>query len=514
MTSRARWSLASFAAFSLSLPLTAACSSDVVTDDGMAGTGAGATGGTAGTGGTASGGTAGAASGGAAGTATAGSSGSGGGSSGTTGAGGGSAGTNSSGAGGTGDGAAGTGGSMAGNGAGGSSGSGGAGAGSGGAAGTGTAGTGTAGTGGSTPEWPPLDCGPIGHAEENQGPPANRVNYVILGDGYTASQVDTVLMEHIDYAMEKRFSSVIGQPYLRYRKFVNICVLKIESPGGICGNSALDCCGDDGSRLANCNRNAANQAIEENLPETFEVDWKAVVLNGDSWWNTGSDLMLWSGGHGDAHGAALHEGGHGFHQLADEYGGSGTDTREYGEVNSTASPLSASNPKWGEWVGFSQSPGTGEQDFFESSRYNDNGQYRPSDNSMMNMLFGDNEDTAFNSVSREKMIMDIWRVCEPVDSAEPPAGAVSNPATLTVNVIDPMVINVDWSVDGNVVAPNGGTVFNVAGAGLTSGSHTITARAYDNADETLVRYRDGGNSYGRMNWSRSQQEVTWQVTIP
>ena len=30
--------------------------------------------------------------------------------------------------------------------------------------------------------------------------------------------------------------------------------------------------------------------------------------------------MLWSGGNADAPGAALHEGGHGFHQLADEYG--------------------------------------------------------------------------------------------------------------------------------------------------------------------------------------------------
>jgi hypothetical protein len=513
MTSRARWSLTSFAALSLAIPLTAACSADVVTDDGMAGVGGtGATAGTSGSGGKATGGTAGATSGGSGGTTTAGSGGTGGGSSGTTGVGGGSSGTggSASGAGGTGVGAAGAGGTVAGASG---TGNGGTGAGTGGAAGS--AGTATAGTGGgTTPEWPPLDCGPIGHAEENAGPPGNRVNYVILGDGYTASEVDTVLMEHIDYAMEKRFSSVIGQPYLRYRKFVNICVLKIESPGSICGNSALDCCGDDGSRLANCNRNAANQAIEENLPESFEVDWKAVVLNGDSWWNTGSDLMLWSGGHQDAHGAALHEGGHGFHQLADEYTSNANDTREYGEVNSTASPLSASNPKWGEWVGFMQSPGTGEQDFFEGSRYATSGQYRPSDNSMMNMLFGDDEDTSFNSVSREKMVMDVWRACVPVDSTVPPEGAVSNPATLTVNVIDPMVINVDWSVDGTVVAPNGGTVFNVAGAGLAAGTHTITARAYDNADETLVRYRDGGNSYGRMNWSRSEQEVSWEVTIP
>ena len=33
----------------------------------------------------------------------------------------------------------------------------------------------------------PLDCGPNGYVVENHGPPANRVNYIILGDGYTTA---------------------------------------------------------------------------------------------------------------------------------------------------------------------------------------------------------------------------------------------------------------------------------------------------------------------------------------
>ena len=55
------------------------------------------------------------------------------------------------------------------------------------------------------------------------------------------------------------------------------------------------------------------------MPASFEIDWKSVVLNNERWWNTGATVMLWSGGNKDAAGAALHEGGHGFHQLADEY---------------------------------------------------------------------------------------------------------------------------------------------------------------------------------------------------
>jgi hypothetical protein len=131
----------------------------------------------------------------------------------------------------------------------------------------------------------------------------------------------------------------------------------------------------------------------------------------------------------------------------------------------------------------------------------------------MNSLFGNNVNTSFNSVSREKMVMDIWRSCVPVDSAVPPAGAVSNPTMLQVNVIDPAVIDVDWSVDGTVAAAKGGPTFMVAGRGLTSGTHMISAKAYDNANTDLVR-QTTGTAYGRMNWARSVQTVTWTVTIP
>jgi hypothetical protein len=131
---------------------------------------------------------------------------------------------------------------------------------------------------------------------------------------------------------------------------------------------------------------------------------------------------------------------------------------------------------------------------------------------MMNSLFGNLPNTSFNAVSREKIIMDIWRLVTPVDSADPPAGSVTNPTALTVNVIDPAVINVDWSVDGSVVAPNGGVTFDIAGAMLSPGAHTIAARAYDNAGDDLVRHRSGG-IYNRQYWSRSEQTVTWTVTL-
>jgi hypothetical protein len=361
----------------------------------------------------------------------------------------------------------------------------------------------------------PLDCGAMGVAIENSGPPKNRVNYVIVGDGYTQAQLETTFMSHIQTAMKKRFSEVIGQPYGRYRKFVNICAIKLPSANGPIGSgaTALDCSGDDQSRLANCNTSKVNAAIMANVPASFEVDWKAVVLNNERWWNTGATIMLWSGGNKDAAGAALHEGGHGFHQLADEYTGSESNcAREFNEVNSTADPMKTAG-KWDLWLGYDQAGATGMQTTVAGSRYCSSGQYRPTSNSMMNQLFGDKPNTSYNSVSREKMIMDIWRVVTPIDESTPPAGKLDAPVMLTVRVIDPAVVHVDWSVDGKVVKENGGEAFDLAAQGLGTGSHMITAKAYDTAGMDLVRYTTG-TQYGRMNWARSQQSVNWTIEVP
>jgi hypothetical protein len=375
---------------------------------------------------------------------------------------------------------------------------------------------GSSGSAGAAPSGPltPLDCGMNGVAIENAGPPKNRVNYVIIGDGYTTAQQE-LFVQHVQTAMKKRFSEVIGQPYGRYRKFVNICAIKLVSQSGPIGSgsTALECSGDDQSRLARCNTSKANMAIMSNVPASFEVDWKAVVLNNERWWNTGATLMLWSGANKDAAGAALHEGGHGFHQLADEYNGSDSNcSREFGEVNVTADSMMTAG-KWDKWLGYDQAGATGVQGAVVGARYCMSGQYRPSQNSMMNSLFGDRPNTAYNPVSREKMIMDIWRAVTPVDSTSPAAGALSAPGMLEVKVIDPEVVNVDWSIDDQVVAADGGQTFDLAARNLPSGKHTITAKAYDNAGMDLVRYTSG-TQYGRMNWARSQQTVTWTIEVP
>ena len=93
-------------------------------------------------------------------------------------------------------------------------------------------------------------------------------------------------------------------------------------------------------------------------------------------------------------------------------------------------------------------------------------------------------DTAFNAVSREQIVMSIWKKVKPIDSTEPPAGAVSSPGVLEVNVVDPAVISVDWTIDRTTRA-NGGTTFDTSTLG--AGSHTVSAKAYDNTAGNFPR---------------------------
>jgi hypothetical protein len=388
---------------------------------------------------------------------------------------------------------------------------------------------------------PPLDCGKDGWAVESHGNPKNRVNYLILADGYTAETVETTLKTHIEAALARRFEHESGEPYGRYRNFVNICVMKAISQTDGIGNgpTAFDG-GNGGDRLAAVNETKVNAYIKANVPATFEVDWKAVVLNQNKWENTGSYLMLWSGAGDDAAGAALHEGGHGFHQLADEYGSQtgcqkqvascGASGNAEAEVNS-AGNCTTTDGKWDLWLGTTQKGlkvpdkgATGVQGTWEGSRYVGTGQYRPSCNSMMNSLFGGADltkiplDTSFNSVSREQIIFSIWRAVKPIDSVEPPEGDANDPAALVVNVVDPAVISVDWTIDG-VTTVNGGT--SLSTAALAAGTHLISAKAYDNASTDLVKLRTSvcpgavrGNYCHATAWKNSIQTVSWTVTKP
>lgn len=386
----------------------------------------------------------------------------------------------------------------------------------GGSAGSGTgggAGTGGSGLGGGGPIDYELDCGADGIVLEGHGPPANRINYTIVGDGYNAADLETVYPMHLQEMLNGhgtagqngyvagRFAAE-SEPYKTYRNFINICALKTvsvdsgitEGDGegwgvGCTGapNTAFDGCGNDSSRLGYITNDKVYAAVDSMMPAATETDWVAVVMNDSEWWNSGGIPMVWSGGHGDAALAASHEGGHGFFHLGDEYGDCGG-----GRINTAGS--ADSGGKWNHWVGFDQTPGTGEQGAFECEG---SGNYRPSDASVMNSLW---ESAWLNAISLEQAVRDIYEIVDPIDSSTP--ANTTTPMVLEVKVVDPAVIAVDWTVDGSPA----GTGATFDATTLASGTHEVVARAHDDTPWVPM-----DTPHGR---EELEQTVEWTITVP
>jgi hypothetical protein len=357
-----------------------------------------------------------------------------------------------------------------------------------------------------TPGDPPqnayqLDCGDSAIVLESAGDPKNRVNYVIAGDGYTEAELETTYVEHLREMLRVRFQPAL-EPYARYRKFVNICALKVASPrsgiGTARGDSAFGGYGNDETRLGYIDDAKVRAAITRLLPSAIEVDWTSVVLHSNRWWNAGGRFMVWSGAHKDAGLAAQHEGGHSFQILADEYGGnctfSGDEARM--RINVTKDRTDTAG-KWSMWLDFDQSPGTGIQDVFEGAQYCDRGAFRPSEESVMNMLW---DSSYFNAISLENAVRLIYDVVDPIDDATP--ADTTTPGVFTVDVVDPAVIKLDWYVDGTLQTEAGGRALDVAALRLGAGSHTIRAHAYDDTP------------WVRGDRAELEQSVTWTVQVP
>src|SRR4051794_5535183 len=64
------------------------------------------------------------------------------------------------------------------------------------------------------------------------GPPANRFNLVIAGDGYTEAEQDK-FMQQVDKPLNIMWSI---EPYKSYRNYINVYAIKIIS-----GQSGIDC---------------------------------------------------------------------------------------------------------------------------------------------------------------------------------------------------------------------------------------------------------------------------------
>lgn len=348
----------------------------------------------------------------------------------------------------------------------------------------------------------------------NNGPSSNRVDVVFLGDGYTASDIAAgVYDEHVNNYIDYMFADTLNSdPFYRYRNFFNIHAIEVVSsesgadvpPQGIFRNTALDAryYGDGQTeRLLTINTSKANTARSIALTGApFTAEMQFATVNDTKYGGSGGAYAVFAGGNSFASEVALHEIAHSFSNLADEYGGnSETYTgSEPSEVNVTKN---SSGAKWSHWLGYVQ-PGVGTIGAYEGGKYYDHGIYRPSPNSKMRSLLN-----PFDAVSREKIILDIYKRVNPFDSWSSNSIPLTNPSELAVDLVDDEIISVEWFVNNVLIPEATGTTFAPSDFGFGPGQYTVKARGYDPTAFDPV------NGWVRKNQSELEQFVSWSVTL-
>lgn len=277
---------------------------------------------------------------------------------------------------------------------------------------------------------------------------ANRINIVFVGDGYTTAEL-AQYKKDVDSNIAILSSGEPFKEYLTYFNFHRVDVVSkqsgvSEAVKGVDRNSALGmsyyCSGIQ--RLLCINASKAAKAAA-NAPA---VDTIFALANSDVYGGAGyrsPAISTLAARNPAATELALHEFGHSFALLGDEYEyqGTGSGCASMPNVASDSSEkLKASQTKWYRWLDLPN------VDTYKGSCYSLNF-YRPTQNSKMRSL-----GRPFEEVNAEQMVLSIYRRVHPVDSSTP-EGTLKGNQVISVVPMRPSGhrLSIVWNVDGNAV---------------------------------------------------------------
>jgi hypothetical protein len=344
----------------------------------------------------------------------------------------------------------------------------------------------------------------------NNGDPANRVDIAIVGDGYTAAEMGKYKTD-VQNFLQGFFAE---QPFQEYQKYFN--AYRVDVISNQSGqdhpeiNSFKDTAFDGGyncggiQRLICVDVSKVNAALSRSLAPS-QYDLKIVIVNDSEYGGSGGSVAVAST-NGAVVELVLHETGHSFGLLADEYGGppppSCNNTVEPSNANSTKQ-TDRTLIKWAAWIAPSTPlpttsttpavPGA-----YQGASYCDAGLYRPTYNSKMRSL-----GVPYEQINVEQITKRIYNLVSPLDSYSPTAASLTlaQGQTQAFGVSTPLplthLLNISWTVDGQTLAA--GTTFNLDTNSLSVGQHTVAVSISD--PTTMVRNDPGHLLSTSRSWT-------------
>ena len=375
----------------------------------------------------------------------------------------------------------------------------------------------------------------IDHGESD-----DKVDIVLLGDGYTSSEIATAYADHVNQFISG-FSA--AELYSQYYDLFNIWRVDVISAQsgvdrpceGIYKNTVLDASygNCDFTRYLTADSSKVYNAASSVNAAGGEYDAILVMVNDNLYGGTGGPFVTYPGAYTPTETVIqiiLHELGHTIGELEDEYsdpsiasyylpanclgktvvtndtyiGAKDLDTSGlcYGLINQfpnitayTKTQLQSHTPyKWSYWIG---QEGVYTPTEFQGGSYVDYGLYRPAYNCLMRSL-----SIPLCPVCREHIAERLFDAYEPnmIQSVSPDSEGGTYDIYQEFNVQKPNVasLGIEWLLDGKIVPNKTDWTFNFAGVPLVSGLHSLIARLTDNSPWIRDPYK-------------TRESASWQV---
>ncbi len=327
---------------------------------------------------------------------------------------------------------------------------------------------------------------------QETGQNANRIDFVFVGDGYTASELD----QYHDDVAGKWEELMTIEPFSTYRSYFNAYQVDVISnqsgvdhdpTQGVLKDTELNmgfwCSGIE--RLL-CVDVSAARTYAENAPAVEHV---IALANSSKYGGAGyrwDDLATASGSNVSSGRVVVHELGHSLGNLEDEYVRdtghySGSEVADANLSIYEASQMADLSTKWYRWLG-ETTPDGGTIGTFEGGALGDTGIYRPSSSSMMRSL-----NSPFNLPGLEALVVMIYADVSPIDDSTPTDNTLNGSEIVFVQPMAPegQPLTITWNLDGtDLPLPSDQATLDLSDLSL-SGSHTLTVTVVD--ETPLVR---------------------------
>ncbi|TAK12161.1 MAG: hypothetical protein EPO35_11630 [Acidobacteria bacterium] len=323
----------------------------------------------------------------------------------------------------------------------------------------------------------------------NNGPATNRLNMVIMGDGYTAGGLSQFARD-VDSVLAALFRD---PPYSEYANYFNVLRVDVTSTEvgvshpevGRNIASALGAYYNCGGiqRLICINTSAVNAVLARSVPAN-QRDLVLVLVNDTEYGGSGGSIAVASTNFQSSE-LVLHEYGHTLGLLADEYTTQPPtcfNSVEPAEVNATRE-TSRSSIKWSAWIDAATpipttGNGAGIPGLYEGAKYCPAGLYRPTNDSKMRSL-----GRPFEQINSEQLILRYYNFVSPIDAVTPSETTLSRVCgervSFLVEALRPRThdLTIRWRVDGVVVSSAAALTLDTAGYRV--GNHTVDVTVSD-----------------------------------